>query len=194
MKDSKTHYGLISRILHWLLAILIIAQFSLVFIFTWVVPEHGGEHHNHEGAGLHETVMMLHKSVGLLILLFGLVLFIWRFTQPKPSLEADPPWQRGLARPVHAVIYVVVIAQPVFGVLMLASEGQSTPFFGLFEIPVFIALGEQAGSIFDTLHAFVGWWVILTVLGLHIAGSLYHHFVKKDDVLRRMWRGRSDTK
>ncbi len=194
MKDSKTHYGLISRILHWLLAILIIAQFTLVFIFTWVVPEHGGEHHSHEGAGLHETVMMLHKSVGLLILLFGLVLFIWRFTQPKPSLEADPPWQRGLARLVHAVIYVVVIAQPVFGVLMLASEGQSTPFFGLFEIPVFAALGEQAGSIFDTLHAFVGWWVILAVLGLHIAGSLYHHFVKKDDVLSRMWRGRSRTK
>ena len=55
MKDSTTHYGLVSRFLHWLLALLIIAQFSLVFVFTWIVPEHGGEHHHHEhqAASLH---------------------------------------------------------------------------------------------------------------------------------------------
>lgn len=196
MKDSKKYYGLISRSLHWLLAFLIIAQFSLIAVFTWVIPEEGGEHHHqHEHqAGLHETVMMLHKSVGLLILLFGLALIVWRLTQPKPSLHADPGWQRILARLVHIVIYAIVIAQPVFGVLMVTSEGQSFSFFGLFSIPAIVALGEELGSSLGSWHAITGWWIVLVVLGLHIAGSLYHHLVRKDDVLRRMWRGRPGTK
>ncbi|WP_111747158.1 cytochrome b [Salinisphaera orenii] len=195
MKDSTTHYGLVSRLLHWLLALLIIAQFSLVLVFTWIAPEPGGGHHHHEhqGASLHETVMMLHKSIGVLILLFGLVLIVWRLTQPKPSLQATPAWQRLLARFVHLVIYVVVIAQPVFGILMVTSTGHSIPFFGLFSIPAFITLGGQAGATLGLLHAFTGWWIILIALGVHIAGSLYHHFVRKDDVLTRMWRGRPDT-
>ncbi|MES1937165.1 cytochrome b [Salinisphaera hydrothermalis] len=195
MKDSNTHYGVLSRFLHWLLALLIIAQFSLVFAFTWIAPEHGGEHHRHEheSAGLHETVMMLHKSVGVLILLFGLILIVWRLTQPKPSLETDPIWQRVLARFVHLVIYVIIIAQPIFGMLMLTSHGQSIPFFGLFSIPVFVSFGEHVGETLGALHAFTGWWLVLIALGIHIAGSLYHHFVRKDDVLKRMWRGRPST-
>ncbi|HET7314991.1 cytochrome b [Salinisphaera sp.] len=193
MKDSTAHYGLVSRFLHWLLALLIIAQFSLVVIFTWIVPEPSGEHHHHEhqAAGLHETVMMLHKSTGVLILLFGLILIVWRLTQPKPSLQTEPVWQRVLARIVHLAIYVVVVAQPVFGILMLTSFGQSIPFFGLFSIPAFITLGEQAGATLGALHAFTGWWIVLTALGIHIVGSLYHHYVRKDDVLKRMWRGRT---
>lgn len=195
MKDSKKHYGLISRALHWLLAILIIAQFTLIAVFTWIVPEHGGEHHHHEQQpGLHETVMMLHKSVGLLILLFGLVFIVWRLTQPKPSLHADPGWQRILARLVHIVIYAMVIAQPMFGVLMVTSQGQSFSFFGLFSIPAIVALGEELGSSLGSLHAITGWWIVLGVLGVHIAGSLYHHLVRKDDVLKRMWRGRPGSR
>lgn len=191
MKDSKKHYGLISRSLHWLLVLLIIAQFSLVAVFTWIIPEEGGEHHHQHAhqAGLHDTVMMLHKSVGLLILLFGLVFIAWRLTQPKPSLHAGPTWQRLLARLVHIVIYAMVIAQPVFGVLMVTSQGQAFSFFGLFSIPAVVALGKDAGSSLGALHAFTGWWLVLLALGLHIVGSLYHHIVRKDDVLRRMWRG-----
>lgn len=196
MKDSTTHYGQISRCMHWLLALLIIAQFSLVFVFTWIASEDSGgsHHHEHQAAGLHETLMMLHKSVGLLILLFGLALIIWRVTQPKPSLQEHPVWQRLLARVVHFVIYAVIIAQPVFGALMVTSNGQSMPFFGLFSIPAFIALGEQAGSTLGALHAFTGWWIVLIALALHITGSLFHHFVHKDDVLKRMWRGDSDPR
>ncbi|HET7314989.1 cytochrome b [Salinisphaera sp.] len=177
MRDSRTHYGLISRCLHWLLLVLIVIQFTLVFIFTWFIP---GQ----------PTVIMLHKSFGLLILLFGLIFIAWRLTQPKPSLKDYPTWQRGLARLVHFVIYVAIIAQPVFGSLMVMSSGSSIPFFGLFSIPPFAALGRGAASVFGTLHAFTGWWIVLIALGIHLAGSLYHHFVSKDDVLRRMWRGR----
>lgn len=195
MKDSRTHYGVVSRFLHWLLAILIIAQFSLVVVFTWIAPEPGGEHHHHEhqAAGFHETLMMLHKSVGLLILLFGLIFIIWRVTQPKPSLEASPAWQRGLAGLVHLVLYAIIIAQPVFGILMVTSSGQPIPFFGLFSVPAFVSLGEQAGSIFGTLHAFTGWWIVLIALGIHLIGSLYHHFIVRDGVLRRMWSGRPNN-
>ena len=194
MRDSNTHYGVVSRSLHWLLALLILTQFSLVFVFTWVAPEHGGDHrHVHQAASLHETVMMLHNSIGVLILLFGLVLLAWRLTQPKPSLQADPVWQRLLARFVHLVIYAIVIAQPIFGVLMVTSHGQPIPFFGLFSIPAFITLGEQAATL-GALHAFTGWWIVLIALGVHVAGSLYHHFIRRDDVLKRIWRGRPDTR
>ena len=195
MKDSTRHYGLISRSLHWGLALLIIVQFSLIFAFTWLVPETGGEHeaHEHETAGLHATLMMLHQSIGVLILLFGLILLVWRFTQPKPSLQDDPPWQRLSARIVHLALYAIVIAQPVFGLLMVTAHGQAVPFFGLFSIPAFIRLGEEAGSVLGALHAFTGWWIVLIALAIHLIGSLYHHFVRKDDVLKRMWRGRPDT-
>ncbi|KEZ75829.1 cytochrome b [Salinisphaera hydrothermalis] len=195
MEDSSASYGVISRYLHWLLALLIFAQFSLIFVFTWIAPEHGSEHHEHahQSSGFHETAMMLHKSIGVLILLFGLILIVWRLTQPKPSLEMDPVWQRVLARLVHLVIYVIVIAQPLFGMLMLTSHGQSVPFFGLFSIPAFVSFGANVGETLGALHAFTGWWIVLAPVGIHIAGALYHHFVRKDDVLKRMWRGRPNT-
>ncbi|KEZ76650.1 hypothetical protein C41B8_13565, partial [Salinisphaera hydrothermalis C41B8] len=101
MKDSTTHYGLVSRFLHWLLALLIIAQFTLVFVFTWIVPEHGGEHHEHGTASLHETMMMLHNSVGLLILLFGLILMVWRLTvQSRQQLVWRIKEWLGISRPL----------------------------------------------------------------------------------------------
>ena len=73
---------------------------------------------------------------------------------------------------------------------MLMSNGQSIPFFGLFSIPSVLSPNETIGSASDWLHGAIGWWVILGLLGVHLLGALYHHFVLRDAVLRRMCSGR----
>ena len=74
---------------------------------------------------------------------------------------------------------------PIVGYLANSAYGASTPFFGLFELPRIIGKNEELATQLFTLHRWVGWLVIVLVL-THISAALYHHFIHRDAVLKRM--------
>lgn len=180
MRDTETSYGAVTRFLHWFLFILIVVQFLLVFSFG-LFPE---------SSASFQTAVMLHESFGLLILFFGLVFIVWRWNNPKPFLKKTSAWQRTLARATHIIIYIAIIAQPIFGIFWVMSQGHPVAFFSLLYVPQLVPASKGAGSIFGLLHEVTGWWILLIAVGIHVLAALYHHFVVKDKILSRMWRGK----
>lgn len=181
IRDTTSSYGWLTRVLHWVLFVLIAFQLLLALLFThWL------------SGGAHALALWLHQSLGLLILAVGVVFIVWRLNNPRPTLAHLPVWQRGLALLVHALIYAAVIAQPIFGILMNFGGGFGIPFFGLFTVPAFLPVGRAAGGFFLQAHITNGVLVILPLLGVHIVAALYHVLVRRDGVMRRMLLGRAD--
>ncbi|MDA0706597.1 MAG: cytochrome b/b6 domain-containing protein, partial [Proteobacteria bacterium] len=132
-------------------------------------------------------ITFIHKSIGLLLLLLMTVRLLWRFGNDAPADPAGTPgWQSLAARLVHWGLYAAIFFQLSMGILL--SGQRPISFFGLFEFGPLLAENEAQHELFEELHA-IGWIVIAALVGAHTLAALFHHFVKKDDVLRRMTRG-----
>ena len=79
----------------------------------------------------------------------------------------------------------MLLAMPIVGYLANSTFGAPTPFFGLFNIPPIVGKNEALSTLLFTVHRWAGWLLIALVL-MHIGAALYHHFIRRDDVLKRM--------
>jgi cytochrome b561 len=173
-KNTAIGYGLVSRTLHWLVLALMVLSVWLGLDFTGM--ERGEER---------TAVAALHKSLGLLLLLLMTARLAWRWSNPRPrNLEGAPRWQSLAAIVVHYSIYVLVFAQMAAGILNTLYAGRSVSFFQLFAIPAF-ERNHELHEFFEDMHI-LGWQILAMVIGLHALAAMYHHFVRKDDSLRRM--------
>jgi cytochrome b561 len=175
MAETRARYSTVSLTLHWLTAVLVIAQIGLI----WA-------HEGTEGAISREFVN-LHKSVGLTILVLTLARLAWRIGHPAlPLPEGTPVWQRLLARGTHGLFYVFLLAMPLVGWAASSAAGRDIVWFGLFEWPLLpIGGGRDAARGLMELHETAAKLLIALVV-LHVVGALKHHFVDRDDVLHRM--------
>jgi len=177
-------YSGVSIALHWTIAALIVAQIPL----GWRMSELPLGEAKFE-------LFQLHKSVGLTILLLSLVRLAWRATHPAPPLP-DPMrrWEKVFARATHVGFYVVMIATPLGGwVLVSASEFDvPTLLWGAIPVPHlpgFEAMSPEAKkAVYERVAAGHGAlaWLGVGLLVLHVAGALKHHFINRDGVLQRM--------
>ena len=185
LKNSNKAYGSFARFLHWLMALWILAAYVIIIYLTW-------DHTEGIVPGLN-----YHKVVGFTILLPLVIRFVWRLLNPAPPLpETLPRWQVLASRISHAALYVLMLLMPITGYL---GNGGGVD-YGVLQIPPFMrtemaarlfdALGitmQQWDVFFDTIHyGIVGPYVFSSLIVLHAGAALWHHFVLKDDVLRRM--------
>lgn len=184
--NSTTSWGWAQRLLHWLMAGLILFMIGLGL---WMV----GIDDVFEAFGWFQ----LHKSWGAVIFALALIRVIWRGVQPaKPALpDGMPGWERAAAEGAHVALYVLMFALPVSGWLMASASPLQDQFgirnmvFGLIEMPDPFVPGDKAlESVLKAVHSTLAWTLVI-VLALHAGGALKHHFVKKDDVLKRMTFG-----
>ncbi|TAL61003.1 MAG: cytochrome b, partial [Legionella sp.] len=121
--------------------------------------------------------------------LLGIMIFrlYWRWWNPKPELpETIPLWQRKAANLSHYMIYLAFIIMIASGWAKSTSSGYIPNFYGLFNLPMpFIPLSNTINDLAKAVHNTTV-WVIIALLGLHILAALYHHFVRKDNVFKRM--------
>ncbi len=169
------HYPATSKSLHWLIAASVLTTAPVALAMTRVAA-----------GPTQDALYNLHKSLGALILILMVLRWINRLTVGAPM--ADPaiePWQRALSATVHTLLYLLLIAMPIVGYVANSAFGAPTPFFGLFSLPPIIGKNEALSEQLFTLHRYTGWFVILLAL-THIAGALFHQFIRKDNVLKRM--------
>ncbi len=187
LRYTRTAWGSVTRFLHWLMAAWIVTAYAVIIYLTWGHTE-----------GLIPG-LNYHKAIGFAILLpFGFRL-VWRLCNPAPALPPDmPAWQVRLSQLTHVLLYFLMIAMPVSG--YLGNFGGVD--YGSFQVPPFARTelaswifttfgisGEQWDIFFDTFHyRVVGPFVFPVLVALHAGAALFHHLVKKDDVLRRMWK------
>lgn len=163
------------KILHWLIAALLILMLLGGF-FVEAIPK-----------ASRGSFMMIHKSMGISILFLMLFRFFWVIYKGKPSLpETVPVWQRHLAHTVHYFLYFFVIAMPLVGWAMSMAANKVPIFWGLFALPLpFVPLSQALSAMLFEWHETIA-WILIALLALHIAAAFKHHFINKDDVLKRM--------
>ena len=172
-------YTGMAKLLHWLIVALLIVQ----FIIAWTMP--------HIGRNTPMTTLIsLHFSFGTLILLVAIVRLAWRATHGEPAPEDGlPPWQLHSARAVHWLIYLLLFVVPVLGWINASWRGYPVSLFGLYELPKLIAQRAAGWRWTGDVHGLLANYLMLALVGLHVAAALYHHFIRRDGVLQRMLPG-----
>lgn len=166
-------YTAVARWLHWIMAVLIVVNILLGL--------------GHEVLPRDWAVMPVHKSIGLTVLVFAVVRLLWRLTHRPPHLPAQMPgWEKAAAKATHGLFYAFMILVPLTGWIMVSAGTRPLNWFFLFDLPKLpVTKGDTIVGLSGEGHEVmaIAWAVLLIV---HVAAALRHHFVLKDDVLRRM--------
>jgi cytochrome b561 len=178
LANSEYRYGLVAILLHWSMAALLIALI-LLGVYMVALPD----------AGFNTTkieLILLHKQLGILALFLVAARTAWRSANMLPTLAAHiPAWQQLAARFVHLLLYALMFALPTTGWMMSSAAGIPVAFFGLFTLPDYIARDELLFQAFIALHRWLAYGLML-LLALHAGAALAHHFLFRDDTLKRM--------
>ena len=173
-RNTTRSWGALSKALHWLIVLLIINQ--------WIIAERA------EALTGFAKLKALgyHKSFGMTILMLAIIRLVWRWMNPVPDLRAETkPWERALAKISHVLLYGLIFAMPITGWLMSSAKTYSVSWFNLFAFPNLVGKNDRVYHLMNDLHHLL-FAALVIVAALHIAGALKHHFIDKNDVLKRM--------
>lgn len=194
--SQNTRYTKTAISLHWLIAIAIFGMLALGFymtglpkeapkqmaydlfnwgIYTWQLTEE---------ISPRTFYFNLHKSIGVTILALVIFRILWRITHKPPALLPNyKTWERKLATGTHHLLYLLMFAMPISGAIMAIFSKYGIKYFG---VPLIKGLDNTpVREVFEQIHEFIA-IVILVTVTLHIAGALKHHFIDKDDTLKRI--------
>jgi cytochrome b561 len=183
LRNTTFGYGLIAIAFHWTMALLIFAMLVLGLYMTGL-PQM-------EQATF--ELYQLHKSIGFVVLTLAVFRLVWRVFNPSPKLPAGMhPLERLGAHLGHAGLYALLFFIPLTGWFMVSASpwGIPTVLFNALPVPhlpVPEALGtqEQAESVFKTMHEYAA-YLLIALIVVHVAAALKHHFIARDDTLKRM--------
>jgi cytochrome b561 len=175
IRNTTARWGAIAQLFHWVIVALIITQFVLINI------EQGLP------LGLHKLVALArHKSVGITILGLAILRIVWRLMNPTPALPNTlKPYERLLAHITHKSLYALLFIMPLTGWMMSSARNFPVSWFNLVQLPDLVSPNRALYETLHTTHAVLA-WLLVGVAVLHVLAALKHHFVLKDDTLRRM--------
>jgi cytochrome b561 len=194
--QTSVRYTRTAVVLHWLIAIFLVVMFALGWfmteipkeapkqsafdilnlgVYTWQVAEE---------ASPRAFYFNLHKSLGITILALIAIRVLWRVTHKPPALLTSySALERKVATGTHHLLYLLMVAIPLTGLLMSIYGKYSVNWFGIELIKG--ADNKGLRDFFEGSHEFVG-IVLLVLVALHVAGALKHKIIDKDDTLKRM--------
>ncbi len=160
----------LARLLHWLMAVLILA---MLFVGVSMISDLSPRH---------TWLLSLHKAIGLALLLLVLVRIVLRLAVPHPPLPADlPTVQRLAAGASHLLLYGLMLAMPLIGWGMLSAGGYPLPL----HLPALLPHDLQLYAVLRQAHGWLAYVLFATVL-VHLGAALVHGLVRRDGVLRSM--------
>ena len=174
--DDGTRYDDVAITLHWLTALLVLAQFALAEL--WGVFARPARH----------LMITTHMSFGIILTVVIVARILWRLVPGHQVKSCEIGWVRFASKGVHYILYVLLAFEAGLGFLFRWSGGEAMSFFGL-QIPApFPQWSRAAHHLVANLHDWIAWTIVVVALG-HALAALYHHYVLKDRVLRRMLPG-----
>lgn len=166
-------------VLHWLTLFLLAGVYACIELRVQFP----------RGSDSRELMKYWHFILGLLVFGVTLLRLVAKTMGGTPVITPPPPaWQSGLARLVTVSLYALMLALPVLGYLTLNAADKPVHVFGI-QLPMLIAANREISSRLKDLHesiATAGYFLI----GLHALAAIYHHYVRRDDTLRRMTLGK----
>lgn len=168
-------FGWVSISIHWLMAIALI---GLYFLGLYMVELDYYDPWYHKG-------LTLHKEIGVALTALMLFRLLWTFLQTRPEPLETKQWKRMLAKLAHTSLYLTSIFLMLSGYIISTSQGQGIDLFNTIELPAtFIANTDQSellGQVHDLLAS-----LFILLVTLHTIAALTHHFIFKDNTLKRM--------
>jgi cytochrome b561 len=185
MRNSPDRYGAVAMTLHWLIAAMVLINIGLGLYFVDLPQDFPGK----------SLFTQTHKSIGLTVLMLSVVRLYWRLMNPPPPLPAGTgAFVRITSKTVHWIFYFLLIAIPLAGwsIVSVSPLGIPTQYFWQFVWPHIgflngLSMDERRAllPIFVNIHNTLAFLAAL-LIAIHVGAALYHHFIRKDSVLRRM--------
>jgi cytochrome b561 len=175
---STPGYTVTAKLLHWLVASLVVVQFVLANL---------AERAEDADDLVSELALFAnHRSVGITILALIIIRLLWRWRNPPPPLpETVPRWQLMASRVSHYSLYGILLVMPISGWLMSSAADVSVTWFGLVELPDFVSPNHERHEFFEEIHELLA-TLLFVIASLHILAALKHGLFDKDGVLQRM--------
>jgi cytochrome b561 len=177
LKNTSTHYGWPSILLHWLSALLIFGLFGLGLYMVEL---------DYYDTWYHDSTHW-HESLGLLFFALLVIRLIWRKVNPKPQPIATTPTQRLMANAAHWVLYLLMLLIPITGYLISTADGNTLALFSWLDVPSITGKVNNMETISGQFHYWLSIAIIVLSVG-HIGAALKHHYFDKDNTLKRMLR------
>jgi superoxide oxidase len=172
-------YDRTAKAVHWTTLLLIAG----VYMAVWASHVVGTKEQS-------ALLVQLHRSMGLTILALTLFRLAWRWNARIPPLPAElPPFQKFAARATEYIFYALLLLQPALGLLNTNARGRRVDFYFLGELPPVIGPDKVLAKQAMAAHEFVA-YLLVALVALHAAAALFHHFVRRDNVLKAMLPGR----
>jgi len=179
IRNTSESWGWPARTFHWIVAVMVLGLFAHGL---WM---------DELGRDQRPFQIWLHGAVGISLLAIAAAAFVWWLLNVVP---AEPPgmpiWQRRAARLAHWGLYALIFGSTIAGWALTGTLRQpvAIQLFGFVEVPQLIGPGSGYHELFEEAHEFLSYLLIALVV-VHVAAALYHHFVLRDRVLRRMVSG-----
>jgi cytochrome b561 len=176
LRNDGQRWGLVSVSIHWLTAIAVIGMFALGL---WMVELTYYDQ-------WYRQAPHVHKSIGVLLLLLTVTRLLWRWLNETPSALAEhSAFEHLAARIVHVLIYVLLFAIMFSGYLISTADGRAVDVFDWFSIPATIHGYDNQEDIAGLVHLVLA-ISLISLVTLHAAAALKHHFIDRDRTLLRM--------
>ncbi|MGI9335680.1 MAG: cytochrome b [Gammaproteobacteria bacterium] len=177
--NTDSSFGWLTRSLHWLIAIMILALVAL----GWYLVEAGYYDPNYQ------RMLDWHQSLGVLVLVLVVLKFAWHvLSRPPHYLDSVGRPERWLAGTIRWLFYGLMLAIPITGYVIATSEDGPVKVFGLFTLPAVFGRNADLNEVALEIHYYTA-YAIAALAALHGAGALKHHFVDRDRTLMRMLKG-----
>lgn len=177
MNVQPTHFAPLARLMHWLMAVLILA---MLFIGVGMVASVSERH---------EWLIHIHKPLGAALLILVIVRVLVRFSTRQPPLPADlPHWQVMAAKLSHLLLYGLMLVLPLLGWAMVSAAGEPVGLGAGVYLPAILPADAATFAFLRKAHGVLAYVLFATVL-LHLAAALFHGLIRRDGVLQSMLRG-----
>lgn len=174
LRSDHTRWSTAAKTFHWVMALLILGNGAFAFWMDGLKPS------------LQKiNLFALHKSIGLTVLALFLLRVLWRAIDRRPPDVPAPRWQHLAAKTVHGFLYLLIATIPLSGWAFNSAHGFPLQYFKQFNLPALVEKNPELSDTLGMVHVYLFWFLLL-VLVAHVGGALKHHFIDRDDTLRRM--------
>jgi cytochrome b561 len=175
MTTPVTRYSNAAILAHWTTAVLLI-----------VVGTLGLLHDSWPNRASQTFWINIHAVIGLLLWFLVIGRIVWRFTHRVPELQEDAgEFSRRVSLPVHVLLYALLFVIPIVGIVTFIWHGRVFN-FGLFTLDFGVKANRAVFHPTEDWHQYLA-YALFGLAGLHALAALWHHFIRRDSVLRRMW-------
>jgi cytochrome b561 len=183
MEDSATEYKFPARLLHWVMALMVIGMIPVGFLMLedWVSRD------------LRNTMFISHKNMGTLLLILIIVRLIYRWLNPPKLKPIEmPALQEFAAKVTHIGLYACLLIMPLSGYIRVRAGGFPIEALDAMGIPALVPRSDALAEVAKATHLYAG-YAIIVLIAMHVGAAVFHGLILRDGLFSRMWPGRRKT-